>query len=93
MGVPYRYDKGFSGIAVVDGAKVERRFYHYVYDLDKPNHYPVFERLHARAKVLGAVKTADLGRGQIVTISAADSFASVRDGLAADPAFLIRGPL
>ncbi len=91
--VPYRYDKKFPGISILDGKEVERAFYHYVYDLDKPNHQPDFPKFHKRADELGLVKKTNLGRGQIVSITARDTFDLIEKELKINPSFLIVGPL
>jgi aminoglycoside 3-N-acetyltransferase len=89
--VPYRYDKPFPGDLIKNGIKQERMFYHFVYDLDKPFNAPDFPKFDRKARELGLAKTSNLGRGQIVSISAIDAFEVIRKGLEEDPAFLIKG--
>jgi aminoglycoside 3-N-acetyltransferase len=91
LGVPYRYNKGFKGTLVENGRDVERTFYHYVFDPDKKNHYPCFTKFDRLAKRLGVAKTANLGKGQIVLVSARDTFDLIAGQLKSEPNFLIEG--
>jgi aminoglycoside 3-N-acetyltransferase len=91
--VPYRYDKKFTGISIIDGKEVEREFVHYVYDLEKPNHEPAFAKFHKRAEELGLVKKVNLGRGQIVSITAQETYDLIEKELKTNPSFLIVGQL
>lgn len=89
--VPYRYDKAFSGISVEGTKEIPKTFYHFVYDLNKPEHGPDFTKFHREAVGAGLVKKAELGRGQMLTISARDVFDFVEAGLRDDPYLLTRG--
>lgn len=91
IGVPYRYDKPFFGIFKADGREEKRGYYHYVYDLTKEDHAPDFTKFHKKANELGLVKIADLGNGQIVLISAKDTFELIKRELKTNPSFLIKG--
>lgn len=91
--VPYRWDKAFEGF-VVNGEKKEKRtFYHFVYDLENENHTPDFTKFDKRAKELGFAKTANLGKGQVLKISAKDTFDIIEKQLKITPNFLIKGNL
>ena len=91
--VPYRWDKKFPGISIIDGKEVKGEYYHFVYDLEKPNHVPEFTKFHKRAEELGYVKKVNLGRGQIISITARDTFDLIKKELKTNPSFLIVGPL
>ena len=94
LNVPYRYDKGFDGILMGPGNKEAKgRFYHFVYDTEKPNHAPDFTKFDKKARETGLAKTARLGKGSIVCINAKDTLALIKSELGRDLAFLIRGPL
>ena len=91
LNVPYRYEKAFQGTSIINGQKQQGVFYHFVYDLEKSDNAPDFTKLDERAKALGLAKTANLGRGQIVSITARETFEIIESQLKVDPAFLIRG--
>jgi len=91
LGVPYRYDKPFEGFIIDCGKKIKKRFYHFCYDLNKLEHYPIYYKFDKKAKFKGFAKSANLGRGQIVLISAKDTFELIRKEIKKDPAFLIKG--
>ena len=89
--VSYRYDKKFSGTTISGGTTKEGFFYHFVCDHSKPEDMPNFEKFDQLAKRRGISRTANLGKGQIVAISARDTFNLVRDQLKSDPRFLLEG--
>lgn len=89
--VPYRYDKDFTGTLIRNGHAETRTFTHFVYDHDQPAHAPVFTRFHQAAMAAGLARTRNVGKGQILRISAQDSFRLIADTLSRDPGFLIRG--
>ena len=91
--VPYRYDKKFKGISIIDRKEIEGEFYHYVYDHEKLNHKPAFAKFHKRADELGLVKKVNLGRGQIVSITAKETYDLIEKELKTNPSFLIVGLL
>ena len=91
--VSYRYDKPFPGIVIENGKRVKKVFYHFVYDLNKPQDMPDFVKFDKKAKALGLTKTSNLGRGQIVSVSAEDVFDLIKESLKEDPRFLIQGDL
>lgn len=90
--VKYRYDKKFNGKSIINGDEVEGAFYHFVYDLSNPNNSPFFEKFDKYTKELGIAKIADLGKGQIVSISAKDTLEIIKKEIQKDPDFLIMGP-
>jgi len=89
--VCYRYDKKFPGNTVSDGVIKEGIFFHFVYDLNKPEDMPSFEKFDLAAKSFGLSKTANLGKGQIVAISARDTFDLIQEQLKKNPRFLLEG--
>jgi len=89
--VPYRYDKKFTGRSVCDEKETEGAFYHFVYDLEKPENSPYFEQFDRWVKEMGIARTADMGKGQIVAISARDTLEVIKQEIQKDPAFLIMG--
>lgn len=93
LNVPYRYDKKFSGTILLNKKNIETTQIHFVFDHDKKNLWPNFEKFHQKAKNLGLVKIVNLGKGQITCISVKDTFVLIQNELKNDPAFLINGPL
>jgi aminoglycoside 3-N-acetyltransferase len=91
LNVPYRFDKEFKGLLKVDGKYVESVFVHFVYDKEKPENGPDFEKFHKRSLELKKTKTANLGKGQIVCISAKDTLDLIKNEILSNPNFLIKG--
>ena len=89
--VPYRFDKEFPGLLISNGKEQKRSFYHFCYDLKKKQHAPFFDTFHNTAYKQGATTSVDLGRGQLVVISADDTFTLIKRELENDPSFLIKG--
>jgi aminoglycoside 3-N-acetyltransferase len=88
--VPYRSDKRFEGIAITGNISQKKDYYHFVYDLEKPGDEPEFSRFDAIAKERGIAKVADLGKGQIVSISSQDTLDLIRDIMAKNPRILLK---
>ncbi len=91
--VPYRFDKAFPGVSIIDGQECSRTFYHFVHDLKKPSHASDFVKFDTKAKELSFAKCADLGKGQVLQISARDTFDLIKEQLKVDPAFLVKGSI
>jgi aminoglycoside 3-N-acetyltransferase len=91
LSVDYRFDKAFCGVIRSGAVLQERVFYHFCYDLTKPEHGPEFSKFDRKAKSIGLARVANLGRGQIVAISALDTFELIRRELALDGNFLTKG--
>lgn len=89
--VPYRYDKAFEGVSKKGISEEKKVFYHFVYDLKKPQDAPDFRRFTERAKEWGFVREARLGKGQILCISAKDTLQTIQRGFQEDPSFLTKG--
>jgi len=90
MNVPYRYDKAFFGISLIAGRKQAGIFYHFVYDLKKPDNGPDFTKFDKKAKESGLAKIVNLGKGQIVSITARDTYRLIESELQFNPTFLIK---
>jgi aminoglycoside 3-N-acetyltransferase len=91
LGVAYRFDKAFQGNIRLGDELHEGVFYHFCYDLMRPEHTPDFSKFDRVAKSLGHARVANVGRGQIVAISAQDTFKVIQHELTHDQAFLIKG--
>lgn len=91
LNVPYRYDKKFEGKLHVNNKSMDDYYYHFVYDLEKPWNGPEFSKFDKKAKNEGIAKTANLGRGQVVCISAKQTFQLIKQTLNEEPYFLIKG--
>jgi len=93
LNVEYRFDKQFSG-NFLSNQKIQNAVWtHFVFDHNKKNHWPNFEKFSKKANNLGLVKIKNLGKGQITCISARDTFDLIKNELKNDPSFLIDGPL
>jgi aminoglycoside 3-N-acetyltransferase len=93
LNVPYRYDKYFSGKIIKEKNMIEETWSHFVFDHEKKNHFPNFEKFSTRAKTLELIKISNLGKGQITCISSKDIFSLIQNELKTNPAFLIDGPV
>ncbi len=91
LNVPYRYDKEFKGISIVDERKIERKYYHFVRDLENPNLVSDLLKLDQKCKELGFLQTEVLGKGQIAIISSKDVYDIINKEIKNDPNFLIKG--
>ncbi|MCM1213720.1 MAG: AAC(3) family N-acetyltransferase [Lachnospiraceae bacterium] len=67
--VTYRYNKAFNGIKIIDGKQIHDYAVHFVYDYDKPEDSYNPSRIDALCKEQGIVKSAYLGKGNILTFS------------------------
>jgi len=91
--VPYRYDKKFSGKSIVNNTVIENSFIHFVYDKSNPNHEPNFEKFHKKACEKKMVKISNLGKGQVICISAKDTLDIIFEEIKTEPDFLIKGTI
>ncbi len=88
--VDYRFDKCFSG-KIVDGDKeIEKQFYHFCYDLNKPEYAAYFSKFDEKAKACGFSNVANLGKGQVVSIGSKETFSLIKKELLEDPYFLVK---
>lgn len=83
LNVPYRKNYKFSG--KINGQ--EKTFIYFARDLESKTAYPRFERFDQLAKQKYS-KTAKLGRGEIVMITATDTYNLIKDTLDKEPDFL-----
>ena len=89
--VPYRWHKPFPGEILLDGKLYSRKYWHFVYDLEKKEHSPDVSAFNQCAVEEGMVKTVVLGRGKVNVISAADTKNLIEKHLKDDVSFLIKG--
>jgi aminoglycoside 3-N-acetyltransferase len=91
LNVPYRYDKKFEGYSR-NGTQLDKeKYYHFVSDLDDNRVRPNFTKFDLKAKEMGLSVTSNLGKGQIVCISAVDTFDLIKSELKIDDTFIING--
>jgi aminoglycoside 3-N-acetyltransferase len=91
--IHYRYDKPFNG-ELIKGDKVEQRiFYHFAYNKDNPVYRPDYPKFDRKAREMALAQIAVLGKGQIVCISAKDTFELIKKELINYPIFLIAGTI
>lgn len=93
LDVPYRWDKPFAGTLRQENSEQPQVFYHYVRDLQSDHHAPNFEDFDKYATEKGLVNRENLGKGQIVNISAQDTYDIVEEGYLENKSFLISGSL
>lgn len=90
LNVPYRFDKEFPGAIIKNKQYEQKSFYHFVRELKK-EYEPEFTKFDSAARKQGLAKFYNLGKGQIVCISAKDSFNLISTELKKDPYFLVQG--
>ena len=93
LNVSYRFDKKFQGELKIGDKYETRSFEHFVYDKNKPQHTPNFEKFHNKAMELKKVNICNLGRGQITCISAEDTLNLIKKEIKIKPDFLIDGQI
>jgi aminoglycoside 3-N-acetyltransferase len=91
LNVSYRWDKPFAGTIRRGDSEDARVFYHFVRDLQEEDHAPDFAAFDEYATQRGVVDRTNLGKGQIVKISAQDMYDITEDRYLEDPSFLISG--
>jgi len=91
LNVNYRFDKKFQGELKIGEEFVRKEFKHFVYDKNKPEHAPNFEKFHNKAMELKKVKISNLGRGQITCITAENTLSIIKNEINIHPNFLIDG--
>ena len=89
--VPYRWQKPFPGEILLNGKLYKRQYYHFVYDLEIPDHRVDVRKFNETAYKEGLVQSADLGRGKIVAITAEDTKKLIESKLKEDISFLLAG--
>lgn len=91
LGVPYRFDKAFSGAVRHAGIIRNKTVTYFCRDLDDPRCVPAFEAFDSLARKKGLVRSASVGRGAVVTISAENVYNLVRQTLPTRPFLLTEG--
>jgi len=91
LDVPYRWDKPFAGTLRQGNSEQRRVFYHYVRDLQTDDHAPNFEAFDKYASEKSVVNRKNLAKGQVVVISAQDTYEITEAGYLEDQSFLISG--
>lgn len=91
--VSYRWDKPFPGTIISSNSNDKAVFYHFVCDLDKPNHSPDVNKFHKHANKDGLFKQENLGKGTVLAMSSKQTFNYVINNLKPSPNFLIKGEL
>lgn len=88
LNVDYRYDKPFEGFSNVNGELIKNTYYHFVYDKDIIEDTPTMIKFDKEARKIGLLKSANLGKGQVVSISARDTFELIKTKLIEEQYFL-----
>lgn len=91
LGVPYRFAKTFRGNVLRNGLARPATAIHFCRDLDRPEDVAAFERFDRRAREAGIVRTARVGRGEIVAMRAAAVLAFLERELPREPRLLTQG--
>ena len=89
--VPYRFDKPFDGQSIKVNGLVPDTYYHFVYDLEKPETGPQYDKFSQKAVESRIAAEEKLGRGTITFITAENAFDFIEHEIEKDPQFLTRG--
>lgn len=88
LGVPYRENRAFRGEIVEHGVVRPAEAVFFCRDLSERGTGARFERFDALAREAGLVRSAPVGRGAVVVITAADTARLIADTLPREPWFL-----
>lgn len=88
--VPYRYNKAFNGVLLVNGRQVRDYAVHYVYDNTRPQDAPDFSRLDALVRQQAFFSRAALGRGNLLSFPAREYMELILATLKSRPYFLTK---
>ena len=88
--VEYRYNKSFNGESIINNKKIKDYAVHYVYDLEKEEDAPFFERIDILCKQDKISKTCHLGKGSVLAYSSAEYFDYISNLLNKRPRILCR---
>lgn len=91
LGVPYRYDKGFTGHSLIGGEWEDRTYYHFVRHLNKPEWDTSLLRFDRLARERGIVSFAYLCRGSILALTAKDTYRVIEEAVKSNPYYLTVG--
>ncbi|MFC1626511.1 AAC(3) family N-acetyltransferase [Pseudomonadota bacterium] len=91
LDVPYRYDKTFEGVSILDGmTRIRQAWVYYVRTMDEGSK-PNCEVLEAAALANGLCAKAQAGLGVISLANMQDYFAFAEEKCQQDPYFLVKG--
>jgi len=88
LAVPYRYDKLFTGYVERNGIKKKSGAVHFCRDLSNPGTVQSAELLTESAVRECLLRSASVGRGQVVCIRAADIYRLIEQGIKQNPWFM-----
>lgn len=88
--VPYRFDKAFRGIIRRKGQETETEGTIWVRYLSDDALETAFEPMDELARTKGYLSVAQLGRGEVTVITAADTFRMIEETLPTRPYFLTK---
>jgi aminoglycoside 3-N-acetyltransferase len=91
LNVSYRYDKEFRGISIVNDKKMEKKYYHFVRDLENSNYESDLLKLEQKCKDLELLKSEVLGKGQIDVIDTKNVYDVINEEIQKEPNFLVKG--
>lgn len=81
LNVPYRYDKLFTGTFMVRGERRRGAAVYFCQDLTNEDTVAAFEPFDELARQRGVVRECPVGRGAVVALRAADTYAVIEEGL------------
>lgn len=91
-GVPYRYRKPFRGLTMRDGRATTETWVYNVRPLFIESCDTVLARLEPHARERGIVRSAPVGRGDVICVSAQELWETALEKLREDPWFVAVGP-
>jgi aminoglycoside 3-N-acetyltransferase len=89
--VTYRWDKSFKGKSIINGQEENKRFIHFVRDLDKEEHSSELSELQELCIKEKIMKISDLGRGKIYCIRAKDYVSLAKQEIEKNEFFIVKG--
>jgi aminoglycoside 3-N-acetyltransferase len=89
--VRYRWDKSFEGKSIINGREENKKFFHFVRDLNKNEHSSDLSKLQNLCIKQGIMKLTDLGRGEIYSVRARDYVNLAKQEIEKNDLFLIKG--
>ena len=89
LGVPYRFDKLFPGVFSIQGRRRKGAAIFFCQDLSNPDTRVATEEFDRLALQSGRARRAEVGRGYVTAISAADTARLIEDTLPTHPWFLL----
>jgi aminoglycoside 3-N-acetyltransferase len=87
--VPYRRNRMFPGTIIENGKAREAEVIYFSRSIDDLEAVPNFERFDKLARVANLVRTAPLGRGSVVNISARATARLIEEWLPVEPRLLV----